>query len=130
MSYNMTGLDYYASSTPQVPTVGPPDPAGKPAYLAVNWASLHSQSRVHATPTSFGWAPKLVLCFPPWLVVAYLTYGGLFKSPLLALVWGLPLVVGSLWWTTQMWNKGTRGSARYGIGKSWTSKLPPTRSRG
>lgn len=47
------------------------------------------------------WA-RLLLSLPPFAVLSYLAYVGMFRTPLLALAWGAPLLAGALGWARLM----------------------------
>jgi hypothetical protein len=91
---------------------GHPGTADDAPPRQVDWQQVHAKSRLRATTTTFGWPAKLLMCSPPFAWFIYLTYVGLFATPLLALAWGVPLFAASIWWSTQIWTRGRRNAPR------------------
>lgn len=75
----------------------------------VDCRAVHGGTRWQPTVVTFGWRTKLALSSPPFFVLGFWAYAGVFNHGAAALGIGVPMLWASLWWIKQVWVKGPAG---------------------
>lgn len=92
---------------------------------SINWRAVHASTRIRPTATTFGWRAKLLFSSPPFLVLGFWAYAGVFNNGALAMTIGLPMLWADLWWLKQVWVAGRELSAESRERPEFTSSLDP-----
>lgn len=82
---------------------------GRSAHVvsdSIAWTAMHRTTRIRSTVTTFGWRAKTALTAPPFLVLAFWAYAGVFNNGAAALAFGMPMLWADVWWAKQVWAAG------------------------
>lgn len=86
-----------------------PGDSGREAHSVndeIDWAGLHRTTRTRPTVTTFGWRAKVWITLPPFAMVGFWAYAGVFNNGAAALGFGVPLLWAASWWLKQVWVAG------------------------